>query len=199
MKKHIITKLDQFVNENKVLDDILDKMSKYGKESLTKKEKISAWFSFSVVFIGSPRIIWSFFHQVYRFFTIPLEKTFLDKYSTDSDFHEVEKQIKNRKSRIKGSLEYDPREDKEFFKELSDDSGIDFDFSEFSEDEMEESHYNILWDDLAEEDIYHFADYFKITDGELKKTIKDEEVIKPWHELSLETKSQFKDYINNIL
>lgn len=164
MKKHIITKLDQFINENKVLDNILDKMSQYGKEALTKKE---------------------------------LE--FLGKYSTESDFTDAEKEIVNRANRIKGSLAYDPREDTEFFKELSDESGIDFNFSKFNDEEMEDGHYDILWNDFEEDDIYHFAEYFKITDEELKKKLDNELVIKPWHELSPETKSKFKNYVNNII
>lgn len=146
--------------EDSILDNILDKVSKYGIDSLTPGE----------------------------------DKLLKNYYKGDSE--ELEKVLKYKKDRIKNAFEYDPRDDAMFFKKLSDDTGINFDFTEFSDEEIEAGKWQIAWDELEDEDIRHFMKLYNIEDAE--KPYKDEIALRPWDELSKETQDKFKKYINEI-
>ena len=139
--------------ENKRIDRVLDKISKYGVEKLTD-----------------------------------LDKRFLN----DVDNEELKAEMKNRDMRVSGLWDYDPREDKEFFGELSDDVGVDFDFSKYDDNMIEEGRYEIMYDEMDEKDIIHFEDTFKIADMQL------EDGYKPWDKLSPETQEKFKEYLTEL-
>lgn len=109
---------------------------------------------------------------------------------------ELEDIVKYKKNRIKGVFEYDPREDQDFFDELADETGVPFDFRDYDDEKIEQGRFEIIWDDLDEEDIQHFVEYYDIKDS--MKQYKGKMVYKPWHELSAETQKLFKKYINEI-
>lgn len=135
--------------ENKILDDILDKISDKGKESLTK-----------------------------------LELDYLNNYYT-SDKNKYEKEI-NKTKDLKNTLEYDTRNDKEFF----DDMGMNF--SDWSDDDIEEGKLHILWDDLSDELMKNF----------IKSNELDDEISKkPWQNLNDDIKELFQVFLyeNDIL
>lgn len=135
--------------ENKILDDILDKISDKGKESLTK-----------------------------------LELDYLNNYYT-SDKNKYEKEI-NKTKDLKNTSEYDTRNDKEFF----DDMGMNF--SDWSDDDIEEGKLHILWDDLSDELMKNF----------IKSNELDDEISKkPWQNLNDDIKELFQVFLyeNDIL
>jgi len=144
--------------ENKIIDRILDKISKYGMDKLSDLDK---------------------------------------KYLQNIEDEDLRKEIEDRDSRVKGFWSYDPREDGEFFDELGDGLGVDIDFSKYDDDMIEEGRYEIMYDELPEEDLKHFEEFFdlkdlKIEDGEHKGYYK------PYGKLSSESKEKFKEYINEI-
>lgn len=143
--------------ENIVVDDILDKISKFGMKSIK-----------------------------------PNEKEYLDKYYK-GDVSEIEKEIVGKRNRVASLWEYDPRKDKEYFDELSDETNIKFDFDKYDDDMIEQGRYSIMWDDIEDSDIDHFVDVFDINDAK-----DDEDNYKGWDLLSTETQEQFKKYIDEI-
>lgn len=140
--------------ENKILDDILDKISKYGKETLT-----------------------------------PLELKLLNSYSNKEDTYELEEEYKKKRNVVDSLFSYDPREDAEFYDELSRVSGVPFNWADTSQEEIDEGRYEILWDTLSLEDIEHFMQYFS-----LKHEINE----LPWNKLDNSIKQKFIKYINEI-
>jgi len=143
--------------ENNVLDNILDKISKYGMKSITSTEK-----------------------------------EYLEKYY-DGDVSEIEKELIGRRNRVSSLWEYDPREDKEFFGELSDETGFNFDFDIYDDDMIEQGRYSIMWDECEDEDIDHFVEVFNVTDA---KNSKGDYF--GWEMLSDETREKFKQYIKEL-
>jgi len=125
----------------------------------------------------------------------PAEDKLLKTYYKGNN-DDLEKLVKNKKQKVKSLFEYDPRKDKEYFSDLSDQTGINFDFDNYSDKEIEEGRYEIMWDELSDEDIRHFISFFEIKDAE--KEYKGKVVLKPYHELSKETQLQFKKYIDEI-
>ena len=143
--------------ENKVLDNILDKISKYGMKSITATEK-----------------------------------EYLDNFYK-GDVSDIEKKIVGRRNRVSSLWEYDPREDKEFFGELGDESGVNFDFDKYDDDMIEQGRYSIMWDELEDSDVDHFVDVFDITDAK-----NDKGHYFGWEMLSDETREKFKQYIKEL-
>lgn len=146
--------------ESKLIDDILDKISKTGMKSLTPSER-------------------NYLNNVFK-----------------GDTKELEDIVKYKKNKISSIFEYDPREDQDFFDELGDEIGIPFDFRDYDDEEIEQGRYEIIYNDIDEEDLDHFVEYFDIKD--CKKEYKGKDVYKPWHELSQETQNKFKKYIKEI-
>jgi len=121
----------------------------------------------------------------------PSENKLLKNYFK-GDTKELENIVRQNKNKVEGILDYDPREDSMFFKKLSDKTLIPFDFSEYNDDEIEEEKYGIIWDELDEEDVDHFVQFFDIKDAKVKDYYKD------WDSLSKETQNLFKKYIDKI-
>ncbi len=122
----------------------------------------------------------------------PMEKKYLDKHYKGDD--KLETDILNRRERIGSVFDYDPRTDSEFFDNLSDETGLNFDFSKYGDDMIENGRYNIIWDELDDEDIQDFEDKYKV---DCKKYLNSEIVYKPWDELDDDEKKSFKEYIKN--
>jgi hypothetical protein len=141
--------------ENKTLDEILDKISKDGMDSLTS-----------------------------------LEKEFLDKFS-NGDHKETEKKLKNKKNTYKSIMSYDPREDDpEAYREIGQVFGIeDMSFKNWSDKEIEDGKYGILWDQLYDEDMYSFLRKYNLPDNTNET---------PWDKLPKSVVKMFKEYIKDI-
>jgi len=119
-----------------------------------------------------------------------LEKDFLDKYSS-GDHKEVEQELKNKKEKYKGIMTYDPREDDtDFYKEVGQSFGIDdMNFKNWSDKEIEDGKYGILWDQLYDEDMNSFLRKYNLPD-----TINET----PWDKLPKSVSKLFKEYIKDI-
>lgn len=143
---NIIKKYNEFINES-LTDNILDKISKYGMDSLTDIEK---------------------------------------EYIKNIDDDNVRNKLINKKDNIQSKLDYDPRKDKEFWDDVKTDE-IDFDFDKFSDDEIEDGKYNIIWDEMEDEEIIIFLNINKIT--EIDHTT-------PWDKLNDSIKDKFKKYVS---
>ncbi|MFA5585862.1 MAG: hypothetical protein WDA02_04885 [Saccharofermentanales bacterium] len=135
--------------ENKILDDILDKISDKGKESLTK-----------------------------------LELDYLNNYYT-SDKNKYEKEI-NKTKDLKNTYQYDPRKDNEFFDEIG------MDFSNWSDDEINDGKLNIIWDELSIELMNNFIKSNDLDDKISKKS---------WQNLPNDIKELFQVFLyeNDII
>jgi hypothetical protein len=135
--------------ENKILDDILDKISDKGKESLTK-----------------------------------LELDYLNNYYT-SDKNKYEKEI-NKTKDLKNTYQYDPRKDNEFFDEIG------MDFSNWSDDEINDGKLNIIWDELSNELMNNFIKSNDLDDKISKKS---------WQNLPNDIKELFQVFLyeNDII
>jgi len=135
--------------ENKILDDILDKISDKGKKSLTK-----------------------------------LELDYLNNYYT-SDKNKYEKEI-NKTKDLKNTYQYDPRKDNEFFDEIG------MDFSNWSDDEINDGKLNIIWDELSNELMNNFIKSNDLDDKISKKS---------WQNLPNDIKELFQVFLyeNDII
>ena len=118
------------------------------------------------------------------------EKDFLDKFSK-GEHQELEKELNDKKDIYKGILSYDPRkDDTNFYKEAGQQFGIeDMNFKDWSEEEIEDSKYSILWDQLWDEDMAGFLKQYKLPDN-------INEVA--WDKLPPNIKNSFKKYIKDI-
>jgi uncharacterized protein DUF6576 len=132
--------------ENKVLDDILDKISDKGYDSLTT-----------------------------------IEKEYMDNYDSDKG-EDIKSQIETGKDNYETGKEYDPRDDKEFFAEL----GIDF--SNWTDEQIEDGRYLLMWDELRDEDMEEFVH----VNGYPIDIAKQ-----PWDNLHISIRTKFKNYIDD--
>lgn len=132
--------------EFKVLDDILDKISDKGYDSLT-----------------------------------PIEKEYMDNYTGDEE-PEIKAQIETGKDNYETGKEYDPRDDKEFF------NSIGIDFSDWSDEQIEDGRYLIMWDELRDEDMQEFIH----VNGYPVDIAK-----RPWNSLHVSIRDKFKNYIDD--
>lgn len=135
--------------ESKILDDILDKISEKGKESLTQ-----------------------------------LELDYLNNYYT-SDKNKYEKEI-NKTKELRDRADYDPRKDKEFFDKVG------MDFSDWSDDDINDGRLHIIWDELSNELMNNF----------IKSNELDTETSNlPWQKLDDDTKELFQVFLyeNDII
>lgn len=104
-----------------------------------------------------------------------VDKSFLK----DSDSIELSSEVLKKKEFIENIMEYDPRKDEDSY----------FDFSTLSDLEVDEGRFEILYNDLENEDIVLFEKIFKV---DLKNSYGD---YKSWDKLSDIEKNKFKDYI----
>jgi hypothetical protein len=106
----------------------------------------------------------------------PLELTFLKDY----DNVDLKNKINQSKNFIKSRIDYDPRkDDTDFYKK----NNISFD--DWSDEEIENSRYDILWNSLEEDDIEDFITKYKIAIGNTES----------WDNLTDDIKNKFKKYI----
>lgn len=118
-----------------------------------------------------------------------LEKEYLDAYSLNKpNVKSLEKDLDDRDDKISGTLNYDPREDNEFFK----DQGMDF--SDWSDEDIEDGRFNIIWDDISNDDIEKFIIIYKIDRSILTDNDKD---FLTWDKLPYDVKENFIDYIQS--
>ena len=138
-----IKKFESYKSED-ILNSILDKILRWGIESLTGTEK---------------------------------------KFLDDIDNDELKDKISKRKEFTSSMFDYDPRSD-DFFK----DSEL-FDFDEFDDEDIEEGRWEIIYNELDDEDIISFENVYKL---DIKL---DSGGHKPWHQLSELEKEKFKEYV----
>jgi len=117
-------------------------------------------------------------------------------YLKNIDSEELEAKLKFRDMKVSSLWDYDPREDEEFWKEQKF-GDVDFDFSKYDDDMIEDGRYGIAYDEMSEKDIEHFERVFKISDmkwedGEHKGSYKG------WDHLSKETQEKFKEYLTEL-
>ena len=119
-----------------------------------------------------------------------LEKDFLDKYSSGGH-KAVEQSIKNRNNSYKGIMTYDPREDDtDFYKEIGKPFGIeDMNFKNWSDKEVEDGKYAILWDQLYDDDMNSFLGRYNLPN-------ETNEI--PWDKLPKPIVKLFKQHIKDI-
>jgi predicted oxidoreductase (fatty acid repression mutant protein) len=119
-----------------------------------------------------------------------LEKDFLDKFSS-GDYKEAERKIKNKKDTYKSILTYDPREDNpNVYKEIGQTFGVeDMSFKNWSDKEIEDEKYSILWNQLYDEDMNSFLRKYNLPDH-IEET--------PWNKLPKSVTKMFKEYIKDI-
>ena len=127
------------VFESKILDDILDKISKDGEGSLTSWER---------EYLAS-------FDDVHK------------RKEMEEDHKKREASSKEKDDKYKSFGEYDPRkDDTDFYKEMGDDVGVGGDMDAYlkgmSDDEYEENQIEIFWDMIDDEDINEFFDSFHV-------------------------------------
>ena len=132
--------------EYKTVDDILDKISDKGYDSLT-----------------------------------PIEKEYMDKYNS-KEGDKIQAQIETGKDNYQDAKEYDPRDDKEFFDEL----GISF--ADWSDDQIDDGKYNILWGELRIEDMQEFVHANGYPDDIAKRD---------WDSLHTTIRDKFKRFIDD--
>jgi len=117
-----------------------------------------------------------------------LEKEFLDKYSR-GEHKEVEQKIKEKLNKVKSFIDYDPRKDNDFYKEMGDDNGLNMDFSNWSNEDIEEGRCEILWEQMYDEDMNNFLGKYNLP-AELRE--------KPWDKLPQYIQKYFKQFIKDI-
>ena len=118
------------------------------------------------------------------------EKEFLDKFSK-GEHQELEKELSDKKDIYKGILSYDPRkDDTDFYKETGQQFGIeDMNFNNWTEEEIEDSKYCLLWDELWDEDMDGFLRQYKLPDSVNEIA---------WDKLPPQIKKSFKIFIKDI-
>jgi hypothetical protein len=118
------------------------------------------------------------------------EKNFLDKFSK-GEHQEIEKELNDKKDIYKGILTYDPRkDDTDVYKEIGQQFGIeDMNFNDWTEEEIEENKYCLLWDQLWVEDMDGFLRQYKLPDNVNEIA---------WDKLPPQIKKSFKTFIKDI-
>jgi hypothetical protein len=145
------------INEDKQhIDKILDKIIKYGMDSLSDMDR---------EYLGNP------------------------------SSQELNQLVKKRKDRIESLWSYDPREDTEFFDELSSEINYDFDFSKYSDEDIEEGRYSIIYDEVDEKELLQFMKIFEISDEDMRN---ENGTFKGWPHLDSNIQDKFKEYIDDI-
>lgn len=122
----------------------------------------------------------------------PSEDRLLKNYYK-GDVEKLELDLRDKKERIKGQKEFNPKEDSMYFLKKPDKSYVPF---EYTDDMFEMDKYGMIWDEIDNEDLDHFIEYHDIKDG--KKEIGKEIIHRPWDELSDETQLKFKEYIDEM-
>lgn len=118
-----------------------------------------------------------------------LEKDFLDKYSK-GEHKAAEQSIKNRNAAYKGIMKYDPRDDDpDVYKEMGKPFGVDMDFSKYTDQEIEDGKYAILWDQLYDDDMNSFLRRYNLPDDIFET---------PWDKLPKSVVKLFKQHIKDI-
>ena len=118
-----------------------------------------------------------------------LEKDFLDKYSK-GEHKAAEQSIKNRNAAYKGIMTYDPREDdQDVYKEMGKPFGVDMNFNDWSDKEIEDGKYGILWDQLYDDDMNSFL---------RKNNLPDSISEIAWDKLPKSIIKLFKQHIKDI-
>ena len=120
------------------------------------------------------------------------ERELLDTNASGKSYADIEKEIKDKKSSKDSLFDYDPRKDKEFF----DDLGMDFDA--YSDEEIEEGRYNIMWDEISDEDILDFINSGDINKEDISETKNGKTYFIGYDRLPEEVKKKFKWWIDNI-
>jgi hypothetical protein len=120
-----------------------------------------------------------------------LDRQYLDNPTNQ----ELNQMINNRKNRVDSLWDYDPRRDTEFFDDLSTSTGIDFDFSEFTDEDIEEGRYSIMYDEIDDDDIKNFITIYNIPGDEIKDTDGN---YKEWESLSKKIQNNFKEFVNEF-
>ena len=145
------------INEDKQhIDKILDKIIKYGMDSLSDMDR---------EYLGNP------------------------------SSQELNQLVKKRQDRIESLWSYDPREDSEFFDELSSEINYDFDFSKYSDEEIEEGRYSIMYDEVDDYELLQFMKIFEISEIDMRNK---NGTFKGWSRLDSNIQDKFKEYIDNI-
>lgn len=116
--------------ENKILDDILDKISEKGKESLTKLEL-----------------------DYLKSMESDEEGRTIDPYATEK----VRKKMEREKE-IKNFSKFDPRKDDKLKK-------YGFDFSDWSDEDIEDGKLHILWDEINSDEMNNFIKSYELDDS----------------------------------
>jgi len=118
-----------------------------------------------------------------------IEKEFLNNYKsmTPEQLDKYEADVKKRESEYGQILEYDPRTetDTTIFDEVGQQFGINISFDDWSDEQIEDGKYNIIWDSMREEDIINFLDEYN-----LQSVIIED----PWDKLSSDIQDNFKNY-----
>jgi predicted oxidoreductase (fatty acid repression mutant protein) len=119
-----------------------------------------------------------------------LEKDFLDKYSR-GEHKAAEQSIDNRNTKYKGIMEYDPRkDDQDVYREIGKTFGVeDMNFSDWSDKEIEDGKFGILWDQLYDDDMESFLRRYNLP-SETSET--------PWDKLPKSVVKMFKQHIKDI-
>ena len=126
--------------ENKFLDDILDKLSSDGMDSLTELEK----------------------EYLNKYDTSDENKIEREIERNREETNKQEQKIK----RYQDMGKYDPREDKEgheFYNNVAKSFGLDdMTFDKWSDEEIDMTRISIFWDEMDDEDIKEFLYDYKI-------------------------------------
>jgi hypothetical protein len=115
-----------------------------------------------------------------------MEKDFLNTYS-QQDINQIEKELDQRENRYADLLEYDPRTETDtlVWDEINNIFGTEINFNEWTDEELEDGRFNILWDDMSEADIIQFLDEYNLPSNIIQS---------PWEQLDDETQANFKTY-----
>lgn len=117
------------------------------------------------------------------------------EYLGNPSSQELNQLIKKRQDRIESLWSYDPRQDTEFFDELSSEVGYDIDFSDYSDEDIEEGRYSIIYDEIDDDDLLHFMKIFKISDEDMRN---EKGQFKGWSHLDNDIQDKFKDFIDEL-
>jgi hypothetical protein len=113
-----------------------------------------------------------------------LEKSYLDAYAQNKpEAQNLENELDNKSKQIDSILEYDPRKDDE----------LDLDFSGWSEDDIEDGKFDIIWDQISDKDIENFIITYKLDKASLSK---DNNYLS-WDNLPTNIKEKFVDFIQS--
>ena len=117
-------------------------------------------------------------------------------FMKNPDDEKLNELYEDREQLIYGTFDYDPRtpEETEFWSDASKSSGVEFNFSDWSDEDIRDGSFDIIYNEIDPKFIYEFIHCENVPEQEIKERIG----FKSWDQLSKETKDKFAKFIDNL-